>query len=154
NCGPVVDDDPVLADGAVVYAGQPIFAVLAETRDDARRAARLARIDYEPLPPALDPCAAADAGAFVVPPLHPERGDPAAASAAAPHRRRGGFCAGGQEQFYLEGQIAYAVPKEDGCMHVWCSTQHPTEMQRVVAHVLALDANQVTVEMRRMGGGF
>ena len=74
--------------------------------------------------------------------------------AAAPRRLAGEFYVGGQEHFYLEGQISYAVPKEDGCIHLYCSTQHPTEMQHVVAHALDLVANQVVVEMRRMGGGF
>src|SRR5262249_17985387 len=91
---------------------------------------------------------------YVLPPMHLVRGDPHAAMKAAPRRIENEWYVGGQEQFYLEGQIAYAAPKEDGCMHVWCSTQHPTEMQNVVAHALGRDFNQVTVEMRRMGGGF
>jgi xanthine dehydrogenase large subunit len=92
--------------------------------------------------------------AYVLPPMHLRRGDPGAAMKSAPRRTSGEFYVGGQEQFYLEGQISYAVPKEDGCLHLYCSTQHPTEMQHVVAHALELAANQVTVEMRRMGGGF
>jgi xanthine dehydrogenase large subunit len=154
DCGPIVHDDPVLADGVVSYAGQPVFAVLAESHELARRAARRAAIDYEPLDPQLDPREAARCGSFVVPPLHLARGDPDAALAAAPLRLRGSFRVGGQEQFYLEGQIAYAAPREDGCLAIWCSTQHPTEMQHVVARLLGLASNQVTVEMRRMGGGF
>ncbi|MGF2529592.1 xanthine dehydrogenase molybdopterin binding subunit [Ralstonia pseudosolanacearum] len=73
---------------------------------------------------------------------------------AAPHAQAGRLSLGGQEQFYLEGQISYAVPKEDNGMHVWCSTQHPTEMQHAVSHMLGWHANQVLVECRRMGGGF
>jgi xanthine dehydrogenase large subunit len=154
DCGPIVRDDPILADGEVRYVGQPLFAVVAEDRDAARRAARLALIDYEPLPACLDPLEAHRRGDHVVPPLHLTRGDPAARLAAAPHRLAGEWAVGGQEHFYLEGQIAYAAPREDGCVQLWCSTQHPTEMQQVVAHALGLGAHRVGVETRRMGGGF
>jgi xanthine dehydrogenase large subunit len=154
DCGPIVHDDPILADGEVHYVGQPIFAVLAEDRDTARRAARLARVGYEPLPATLDPLEAHRQQSWVQPPLHLTRGDPATRLAEAPRRLTGEWAVGGQEHFYLEGQIAYAAPREDGCLHLWCSTQHPTEMQQVVAHALGLRANQVVVEMRRMGGGF
>ncbi|HEY6354983.1 MAG TPA: xanthine dehydrogenase molybdopterin binding subunit, partial [Burkholderiaceae bacterium] len=74
--------------------------------------------------------------------------------ANAPCKLKGTLEVGGQEQFYLEGQISYAMPKEAGGMHVYCSTQHPSEMQHLVAHALQLHANQVQVECRRMGGGF
>ena len=154
DCGPIVHDDPILADGLVQYVGQPIFAVVAESYDAARRAARKAKVAYDALPAILTPQDAKRQQAYVLPPMHLKRGEPVAALAAAPRRLRGEFYVGGQEQFYLEGQISYAVPKEDGCMHVYCSTQHPTEMQHVVAQALNLVANQVTVEMRRMGGGF
>ena len=154
DCGPIVHDDPILADGLVQYVGQPMFAVVADSHDAARRAARRAKIDYDVLPAVLTPQEAKRQQSYVLPPLHLKRGEPAAALAAAPRRLGGEFFVGGQEQFYLEGQISYAVPKEDRCMHVHCSTQHPTEMQHVVAQALDLAANQVTVEMRRMGGGF
>ena len=154
DCGPIIHDDPILADGLVQYVGQPMFVVVAETNDVARRAARLAKVDYEVLPAVLTPQEAKRQKSYVLPPMHLQRGDPGTAMAAAPRRLAGEMYVGGQEQFYLEGQISYAVPKEDGCLHLYCSTQHPTEMQHVVAHALDLVANQVTVEMRRMGGGF
>jgi xanthine dehydrogenase large subunit len=154
ECGPIIHDDPILADGVVQYVGQPIFAVIAETYQQARRAARQAAIDYEDVPAVLTPREAKRQRSFVLPPMHLKRGDPAAAIKAARHRLAGEWYVGGQEQFYLEGQISYAAPKEDNCLHVWCSTQHPTEMQKVVAHAIGLRDNQVTVEMRRMGGGF
>jgi len=154
DCGPIVHDDPILADGLVQYVGQPIFVVVADSYDAARRAARKAKVDYDVLPPVLTPQEAKRLQSYVLPPMHLKRGKPAAAMAAAPRRLAGEFYVGGQEHFYLEGQISYAIPKEDGCIHLYCSTQHPTEMQQVVAHALDLVANQVTVEMRRMGGGF
>lgn len=154
NCGPIVHDDPIFADGLVEYVGQPMFAVIACSYDEARRAARKARVEYEALPAVLTPQEAKRQKSFVVPPLHLRRGDAAQAIARAPRKTKGEFYVGGQEQFYLEGQISYAVPREDHGIHLYCSTQHPTEMQRVVCHALNLRSHQVVCEMRRMGGGF
>ncbi|WP_022706798.1 xanthine dehydrogenase molybdopterin binding subunit [Paracoccus zeaxanthinifaciens] len=149
------DDDPILADGMVHFLGQPVFAVIARTRDAARRAARMARIEYEALPHALDPIAARDAGmGYVTDPLTLKRGDAAAAMADAPHRIAGRFAIGGQDHFYLEGQIAMAVPGEDDDMVLHVSTQHPSEVQHMVAHALGVPNHSVVVNVRRMGGGF
>lgn len=154
DCGPILHDDPILASGTVHFIGQPIFLVVAVSHDAARRAARLADIDYEPLPPVLTPDAAHAAGSYVLPPMHLSRGDAASRIAQALHRDAGRIHLGGQEQFYLEGQISYAAPTENDGMHVWCSTQHPTEMQHAISHMLGWQAHQVLVECRRMGGGF
>ena len=156
DCGPIVHDDPILADGTVQYLGQPVFLVLAHTREAARRAAAQAKkvIAVDALPPVLTARDAHAKQQYVLPPMHIVRGDAKAAIASAPRRLKGSLSIGGQEQFYLEGQIAYAVPLEDGGMLVHCSTQHPTEMQNVIAHALGVDAHRVRVECRRMGGGF
>ena len=159
DCGSIVHDDPILADGELRYLGQPVFAVIARTRDEARRAAGRAKevLDVEPLPPVLTQRQAHANGQYVLPPMHMTRdtaGGARRAIDAAPYRLQGTFEVGGQEQFYLEGQISYAIPTEDGGMHVHCSTQHPTEMQHLVAHALGLQAHHVRVECRRMGGGF
>jgi xanthine dehydrogenase large subunit len=154
NCGPIAHDDPIFAEGLVQYIGQPMFAVIARSYDEARRAARKAKVEYQDLPAVLTPQEAKRQKSFVVPPLHLKRGDPAQAIVNAPRKTKGEFYAGGQEQFYLEGQISYAVPREDNGIHLYCSTQHPTEMQRMVCHALNLRSNQVLCEMRRMGGGF
>ena len=148
-------DDPILAADEVMFHGQPVFAVIAGTRDQARRAALLARIDYEPLPHALDPVAARDAGmGYVADPLTLRRGEPEAALAAAPRRIAGRFIVGGQDHFYLEGQIALALPGEADEVTLHVSTQHPTEVQHMVAHALGVPAHAVVVNVRRMGGGF
>jgi len=159
DCGSLIHDDPILAGetgDTLRYVGQPVFAVIARTREAARRAAAQARdvIRARPLPPILTPQAAHAAQQYVVPPLHLQRGQAQAAIAAAPHRLQVSFDVGGQEQFYLEGQISYALPQEDGGMKVLCSTQHPSEMQHLVAHALHRPAHAVQVECRRMGGGF
>ena len=158
DCGPVVHDDPVLASDVVQYLGQPVFAVIATSHELARRAAALAASDdvvrYEPLEPVLSIEEARKRQHYVLPPLRLVRGAPDAALAAAPHRLAGTFAVGGQEQFYLEGQVAYALPQEQTGMLVHSSTQHPTEMQQVVAHLLGWPAHRVSCECRRMGGGF
>ncbi|MFT3735442.1 MAG: xanthine dehydrogenase molybdopterin binding subunit [Rhodocyclaceae bacterium] len=154
DCGPIIHDDPILADGLVLFYGQPIFVVLADSHDAARRAARKARIEYEELPALLDIAEAVAAESWVLPPVTMTRNDAQAALAAAPHRLQGSAHHGGQEHFYLEGQIAYACPGEQDTMHVFSSTQHPTEMQHAVAHMLHWTSHQVSVECRRMGGGF
>ncbi|WP_313166026.1 xanthine dehydrogenase molybdopterin binding subunit [Massilia oculi] len=154
DCGPIVHDDPILADGLVQYVGQPIFIVVADSHDNARRAARLAVVDYDDLPAILTPQAARAVASYVLPPMLLARGHAAQAFSRAPHVVKGELHVGGQEQFYLEGQVAYAIPGEDRGMQVYCSTQHPSEMQHVVAHALGLHSHHVTVECRRMGGGF
>ena len=154
DCGPIIHDDPILADGLVQYVGQPIFIVVADTHDNARRAARKGVVTYDELPPIFTPQQAKAAQSYVLPPMHLKRGDCQAAFDMAPHVVRGQLFVGGQEQFYLEGQIAYAIPKEDKGMLVQCSTQHPSEMQHVVAHALGVHSHKVLVECRRMGGGF
>lgn len=156
DCGPIVHDDPVLADGELRYLGQPVFAVIATSRDAARRVAAKAKevLQVEAAVPVLSHQEAHALRQYVLPPMHLLRGEAAPALAAAPRRLKGTLDVGGQEQFYLEGQISYAIPKENDGMLVHCSTQHPSEMQHVVAHVLGLQAHHVQVECRRMGGGF
>ncbi|MYM21766.1 xanthine dehydrogenase molybdopterin binding subunit [Duganella sp. FT135W] len=154
DCGPIIHDDPILSAGEVMYVGQPIFIVVADSHDNARRAARKALVTYEELPAIFTPQEAKAAGSYVLPPMQLKRGDYQAAFEGAPRVVKGQLFVGGQEQFYLEGQIAYAVPKEDNGMLVQCSTQHPSEMQHVVAHALGVHSHKVQVECRRMGGGF
>ena len=148
-------DEPLFAQGEVHFWGQPIFAVVAETRDQARRAAQLAQVDYKDLPFLPDVRAAQAAGGReVTAPLKLERGDVAAGLASAPRRVKGAVTIGGQDHFYLEGQIALAVPGEDEDVIVYSSTQHPSEVQLIVAQALGVRQHAVTVNVRRMGGGF
>ena len=154
DCGPVVHDDPILADGLVQYVGQPLFAVAATSIKAARQAALRARVDYAELPALLTIDDALAAQSFVLPTERLARGDAAGAIASAAHRLQGHFRCGGQDHFYLEGQIALAVPREDGAMLVHSSTQHPGEVQLLVAHALHIRAHDVVVKCRRMGGAF
>ena len=148
-------DEPVLTTGMVQFHGQPIFAVIAGTRDQARRAVKLAKVDYDYIPAVIDLGEVDPADAkLVTAPLTLRRGDAAAAIAAAPRRVKGRMRVGGQDHFYLEGQIALAIPGEDRDVTVYSSTQHPSEVQHMVAHALGVPSHAVTVEVRRMGGGF
>ncbi len=147
-------DDPVFADGEVVYAGQAVFAVAAETLAQARHAASLAVIAYEDLPAILTLDEALAAETDLEPPQIMARGDADAAIKRAPHRISGRVHIGGQEHFYLEGQAAQCLPGEDGDLIVHSSTQHPSEVQSLIAHMLNKTAKDVTVQVRRMGGGF
>ena len=154
DIAPIRSDEPALAAGLVEYEGQPVAAVAALTLDQARAAAKLVDVDYEPLPAVLTVEEAMARESFVSPPQTMIRGEVEPALAAAPHRLSGELNCGGQDHFYLEGHIALAVPGEAGDMQVWSSTQHPTEVQHGVAHLLALPFNAVTVDVRRMGGAF
>ncbi len=149
------NDEPILADGKVEFHGQPIFAVIARTREEARRACRQAIVEYEELPFVTD-IGGLDArsGRMVSEPLTLRRGDARAALEAAPRRISGSMRIGGQDHFYLEGHIALAIPGEDDDVTVHSSTQHPSEVQHMVAHALGTSSHAVTVEVRRMGGGF
>jgi xanthine dehydrogenase large subunit len=138
----------------VHYAGQPVFTVAASTVDAARKAARLAKIEYDELDAILDPLTAVEKQSFVLPSENLVRGEPDAALEAAPHRLQRRVSLGGQDQFYLEGHIAMAAPQEDGGLLVYSSTQHPDEVQRIVAHATNREAKDVVVICRRMGGAF
>ncbi|MDO5288562.1 MAG: xanthine dehydrogenase molybdopterin binding subunit [Pseudomonadota bacterium] len=147
-------DEPIFAQDSVHFAGQVLGLVVADDVHTARRAARLVLADIEPLPAILSIEEAMAAQSFVLPPVTVARGDVATALAAAPHRLQGRFAVGGQEHLYLEGQIALALPQEQGQWHVLSSTQHPGEVQHWVAHALGIASHAVRVECRRMGGGF
>ena len=154
DAAPIFSDEPILAPGVATYAGQPVAIVVAETRDQAIAAAAAVKVGYEPRPAVLELADALAQGAFVSDPQTIERGDPAGSISQARHRLLGSFSCGGQDHFYLEGQVALAVPLEDDQMLVYSSTQHPTEVQHVVARVLGRSANAITTETRRLGGGF
>ena len=155
DCSPSAHDEPLLCTGVVQYLGQPLFLVAADSHLAARRAARLARVEYRARPAILtvDDALAANSR-FEDGPVIWAKGDSARAIEAAPHVVEGRFEVGGQEHFYLEGQVAAALPMEGGDMVIHSSTQHPTEIQHKVAHALHLPMSAVRVEVRRMGGGF
>src|SRR6266851_6090276 len=153
DVSPVMGDDPMFADGTVEFHGQVVFAVAAESRDLARRAVRLATIEIAAEAPLVTVDDALHADSHILPDYTFSKGDCAAALAISPKRVEGTLRIGGQEHFYLEGQVSLAIPGEDD-VTIHASTQHPSELQHIVAHVLALPNAAVTVEVRRMGGAF
>ena len=154
DIAPAGKGEPLFADPLVEFAGMPLAMVIAATRDEALRAAQAVTAEIVPLEPVLTVERALELGQNVVPPQVIRRGDAQAAIAAAPRRLSAEFRAGGQEHFYLEGQVALATPGEGGDITIVSSTQHPSEAQHVTARVLGCDYNRVTVTCRRMGGGF
>ena len=155
DVSPSAHDEPLLADGRVHYAGQPIFLVVADSHHLARRAARLAKIEItaEPAILTIDQALAAESRFEDGPRIY-TKGNAANAMHDAAHRLQGQINLGGQEHFYLEGQAALALAGDHGDMVIHSSTQHPTEIQHKVAEALNIAQHAVRVEVRRMGGGF
>ncbi len=154
NCGPIIHDDPFLAAGKVEYLGQPIALVVARDMLYAREAAKAAKVAVKELPAILTIDEAMAAKNFIMPAKGITRGKPAEAIASAPYKLVGRTECGQQEQFYLEGMVTYAVPREDDQLTLYVSTQHPDGNQREAAAALNLTTNDVEVICRRMGGAF
>jgi len=154
NCGPIVHDDPFLAVGKVEFLGQAVAVVVAREMLYAREAAHKAKVLVKELPPILTIDQAMAAQSFIMPAKGITRGNATEAIANAPRKVKGSTETGQQEQFYMEGQITYAVPREDGQLTLYSSTQHPDGNQREAAAALNLSTNDVEVICRRMGGGF
>jgi xanthine dehydrogenase large subunit len=155
DCSPALGDDPIFAEGVIEFHGQVVFAVVAETREIARRAARLAKIEIAGKAPAVTVEHALAMGTKdVLPEYAFTHGDVDKALKASAHLIEESFHVGGQEHFYIEGQVALALPEEKGGMTVYSSTQHPTEIQHCIARMLKVPDAMVTCECRRMGGAF
>ncbi|MEM6902947.1 MAG: xanthine dehydrogenase molybdopterin binding subunit, partial [Pseudomonadota bacterium] len=154
DVSPVAGDDLLMASDTVTYVGQPLFIVAGETYQAARIAARKASVEYEELPHLVTIEDAKQTGSKIEDSQHMRRGDAANALPKAPHRLQNSFSFGGQDHFYLEGQVALAQPNGEGGIHVVSSTQHPSEVQHLVAKVLGLQDADVVIEVRRMGGAF
>jgi xanthine dehydrogenase large subunit len=154
DISPAHADEPVFAFERIGFHSQPIFAAIATSRDAARRAALLGKIEIDVEKPNVTVEQGKASGERVLPDYAFVNGDFTQTIAASPFRLSGGMHIGGQEHFYLEGQVALAVPGEDGAVLVYSSTQHPSEVQHIVARVMALPDSFVTCRVRRMGGGF
>jgi xanthine dehydrogenase molybdopterin binding subunit len=154
DVGPVRHDEILLADKEVLFHGHLVALVVGENEAQCRAAAEKVVVEYEPLPAVLSTRAGVETESFHTDPNTIRRGDVAQALAAAPQKFSGELEFEGQEHFYLEGQAARAVPGEDGTVLITASTQHPSEIQAVVSHVLHVPRHKVTVECPRMGGGF
>ena len=152
--GPLVEDEPVLAEEEVLYVGQPVAVIAAESQEILDKARELVRLNLAETPAILSIEDALAQQRFLGPEVRFQQGDAAAELTRAPHVLEGVFHSQGQEHFYLETHAALAVPGEEGQITIHSSTQGPTEIQRVVASVLGLGMHEVVVVSRRMGGGF
>ncbi|QPG04594.1 xanthine dehydrogenase molybdopterin binding subunit [Salinimonas marina] len=154
DIAPVFEGDPILADQAILFHGQPVFAVLADTPVHARQAATKGKLYITPVAPLLDVADALARHELVRPSHTMQSGDAKRHLSASTHQLEGSLNIGGQEHMYLEGQVALAIPEEEERMLIYSSSQHPSEVQKLVAQVLNISLNKVCVDMRRMGGGF
>ncbi|HEX4413139.1 MAG TPA: xanthine dehydrogenase molybdopterin binding subunit [Lacipirellulaceae bacterium] len=152
--GVVVFDEPFLADGELLYLGQPVVVIAAESQNALERARQAVRIEFEAAEPLLELKESIRRQNFIGPTRRIARGDVGAELAASVHRLNGEFTSGGQEQFYLESQAAIAYPREQGQVLVHSSTQNPTEIQALVAEMLGVGQHEVVCECKRMGGAF
>jgi len=154
NIGPLIHDEPILAKDEVVFYGQAIAAVLADSHENARKAAALIEFQITELDSIVTVEQAMAKKSFLDEPLVVNTGDADKAITKAKNKLNGRITIGGQEHYYLEGQVALAIPTEDNEMIIHSSTQNPTEVQHLVAHVLGTSHNAIEVVTRRMGGGF
>ncbi|HEV7238056.1 MAG TPA: xanthine dehydrogenase molybdopterin binding subunit [Thermoanaerobaculia bacterium] len=152
--GPILQDEPLLAEDVCTFRGQPIVVIAAENAKAAAQAKKAIKIDFEELKPILTIDDAIAAQSFIGPKRVIRRGDADAALATAEHVLEGIFVNAGQDHFYLESQAALVVPGEFGAITVYSSTQHPTEVQEVIAHLLGITMSEVVVTTKRMGGAF
>jgi len=154
DVGPVFDGDPIFANKKVEFYGQPLFAVAALSTELARKAVLKAKVYYKELKPIVTIKESLAKKKLLFKTRKIKRGNPNDALSNSKHRLKGNFTTGSQEHFYLEGQAAFAIPKEDNDMVVYSSTQHPSETQQIVAKMLNQKSNSITVLVRRIGGGF
>lgn len=152
--GSIFQDQPLLASEEVHYAGETIAVIAAETREIARQARELIRAEFEELAAILTVEEAKEKKSFIAGTRKIERGNVEKALTAAPHKLEGRIVIRGADHFYLESQVSVAYPMEDGHIEVHSSTQHPTEVQHVVAHALGIPQSHVVCIVRRMGGAF
>ncbi len=154
EAAPILSGEPIFAESVVEHVGQIIGAVAATSFAEAIQAARLVELDFETSAPCLNVEDAFANGSKTCATQKLKDGDAQSAISSAPHKLSGRVEMGGQDHFYLEGHVAYALPGEDDEMTVWSSTQHPTEVQIHVALALGLKNHNVDVQVRRMGGAF
>ena len=154
DVGPVFDGDPIFPKTKVEYYGQPLFAVAATSVDFARKAVLKAKVYYKELKPIITIDEALKKNNLLFKPRIIKKGNPSKKISKSKNKINGNFMTGSQEHFYLEGQVALVIPKEDNNFLVYSSTQHPSETQQIIAKMLKQKSNSIDVMVRRIGGGF
>ncbi len=154
DVGPVFDGDPIFVKNKVEFYGQPIFAVAATSIELARKAVLKAKINYSEYEPIVTLKDSLNKKNLLFDVRKINKGNAQKKILRSKHTLKGNFTTGSQEHFYLEGQVAFVIPKEDNEMKVYSSTQHPSETQQLIAKILNQKSNSITVLVRRIGGGF
>ena len=154
DVGPVFDGDPIFPQKKIEYYGQPLFAVAATSMEFARKAVLKAEIFYQELKPIITIKDALKKNSLLFNPRIIKKGNPSQKISKSKHKLKGNFTTGSQEHFYLEGQVALVIPKEDNNFLIYSSTQHPSETQQIIAKMLNQKSNSIDVLVRRIGGGF
>ena len=154
DVGPVFDGDPIFPKDKVEYYGQPLFAVAATSMEFARKAVIKAKVFYQDLKPIVTIDEALKKNNLLFKPRIIKKGNPNQKIEKSQNKIKGNFTTGSQEHFYLEGQVAFVIPKEDDNYTVYSSTQHPSETQQIIAKMLNQKSNSIDVLVRRIGGGF
>ena len=154
DVGPVFDGDPIFANKKIEFYGQPLFAVAANTTELARKAVLKAKIIYKELKPIVTIQESLNKKKLLFKVRKIKRGNATKILSKSKNKLKGNFTTGSQEHFYLEGQAAFVIPKEDNDLVVYSSTQHPSETQQIIAKMLNQKSNSITVVVRRIGGGF
>ena len=154
DVGPVFDGDPIFPKTKVEYYGQPLFAVAATSMEFARKAVLKAKILYQELKPVITIKDALKKNSLLFDPRIIKKGNPSQKINNSKNKLKGNFTTGSQEHFYLEGQVALVIPKEDNNFLIYSSTQHPSETQQILAKMLNQKSNSIDVLVRRIGGGF
>ena len=154
DVGPVFDGDPIFPKTKVEYYGQPLFAVAATSMEFARKAVLKAKILYQELKPVITIKDALKKNSLLFDPRIIKKGSPSQKINNSKNKLKGNFTTGSQEHFYLEGQVALVIPKEDNNFLIYSSTQHPSETQQILAKMLNQKSNSIDVLVRRIGGGF
>ena len=154
DVGPVFDGDPIFANKKIEFYGQPLFAVAASTTELARKAVLKAKIIYKELKPIVTIQESLNKKKLLFKVRKIKRGNATKILSKSKNKLKGNFTTGSQEHFYLEGQAAFVIPKEDNDLVVYSSTQHPSETQQIIAKMLNQKSNSITVVVRRIGGGF
>ncbi len=154
DVGPIFKGDKIFTSKNIEYYGQPIFAVIAKTNNLAKKAALKVKIDLKISKPIVSIEEALKKKSFVLKPKHLTRGNIKDGFKKSDNILKGKLYSGGQDHFYLEGQIAMTIPQEDNNFLVYSSTQHPSETQQIIGKVLKQNYNSIHVIVRRIGGGF
>ena len=154
DVGPVFDGDPIFPKTKVEYYGQPLFAVAATSMEFARKAVLKAKIIYQELKPVITIKDALKKKSLLFDPRIIKKGNASQKINNSKNKLKGNFTTGSQEHFYLEGQVALVIPKEDNNFLIYSSTQHPSETQQILAKMLNQKSNSIDVLVRRIGGGF